>query len=207
MREVLEASLQFPTIIFTGLLVIMAILWVVSLVGIGDLDGFEDSADGMFDDALQRFGLAEVPITVLLSIVALVGWLVSVLAQINLLDSFGGTALALASIVVGVVAAGVALIVASMASPWLAGIFETHTTHEARDLVGATAEVRSQDVTTDHGYGDARTPDGTSSRVDLRARADVAATPIMVGAVVVLVDYDANANTYIVEPLPAELGG
>ena len=123
MADVLRASVELPTIIFTSILAIAAVMWILSLVGALDLGG--DAADGVLDDVLEPLGVSEVPATLLLTLVGLAGWFVSVLASVFLLDGRSGGALVGLSILVGVVAAVCALAVTSWLGRRLARVFVT----------------------------------------------------------------------------------
>lgn len=100
---------QFPTLIFTGLMIFVTLYWVVSLLGLVGMDGVggditgDISADGDFGDIhghhphhfdthhahhadvgfftsiLLRYGLQGVPILVILTLFNLSGWLISYL--------------------------------------------------------------------------------------------------------------------------------
>lgn len=192
--------------VFTVLFAIVIVLWMLALSGILDVTGAE-AGDGFLDGVLEPFGLSEVPVTVVLSILAVLGWFVSVLAQIHLLDSISGTALVLGSILVGVGAGGVGLGLAVVAAPVLGRVFETAEAPSARELVGRTAEVRSATVTTTTGYADAVWPDGPVSRVEVRVsrHGDVAAGDLQAGDLVLLIDWDEPNNAYTVSRLPVDL--
>ncbi len=205
MREVLSASVELPTIIFTALLAIAACMWLLSLVGAIDIE--IDAADGLLDDALEPLELTDVPATVLLTVFALAGWFVSVLASIFLLDGRGGTTLLITSIAVGIGAAIVSLGFVMWLSPRLALIFVTTTAPSKRELLGRIAEVRSATVTESTGRGEATWPDGTVSTVDLRtvAGTGVAAGELKRGDLALLVDWDESADDFFVGRVPAEL--
>lgn len=204
--DVLEASFRFPTVVFTVLLAIVVGLWILSLVGVFDLAGAE-SGEGLLEGALEPIGLDDVPITVVLSFLAIAGWFVSVLAQIHLLGTLSGTALGLASVGVGIGAAGIGVGLAMVTGPPLARIFATAEAPSGRELVGRTAEVRSSTVTTTTGYADATWADGPVSRIEIRVspHGDVAADDLRSGDIVMLVDWDEPNNTYTVARLPADL--
>lgn len=205
MREVLDASLEFPTLVFTALLAIAGCMWLLSLVGAIDLE--IDAADGLLDDALEPLELSEVPATVLLTLFALAGWFVSVLTSVFLLDELSGTTLVIWSIVVGVGAAVAALAAVAWLSPKLARIFVTTTAPSKRALLGRIAEVRSATVTESAGRGEATWPDGTVSTVDLRTTAGAGVAPgeLKRGDHALLVDWDEATDDFFVDRVPAEL--
>lgn len=205
MADVLRASVELPTIIFSAILVVAGFLWLLSLVGFVDT-GF-DAADGVLDDALEPFELTEVPATVLLSLFGLAGWFVSVLASVFLLDSRGGIALVVWSIAVGVGAAIAAMLTVVWLAPKLAVVFVTKTAPSKRELLGRIAEVRSATVTDTTGRGEATWPDGTVSTVDLRTTsgAGVSAGELKRGDRALLVDWVEKTDDFIVDRVPREL--
>ncbi len=205
MQEVLSASLELPTIVFTVLLAISGCMWLLSLVGAIDVE--VDAADGLLDDALEPMNLSEVPATVLLTVFALGGWFVSVLASVFLLDGRSGTALVITSVAIGVGAAIAAIGFVMWVSPRLALVFVTTTAPSKRELLGRIAEVRSATVTESTGRGEATWPDGTVSTVDLRTTAGtgVAAGELKRGDFALIVDWDEKADDFFVDRVPAEL--
>lgn len=205
MREVLSASVELPTIVFTALLAIAACMWLLSLVGAIDLE--IDAADGLLDDALEPLEVTDVPATVLLTVFALGGWFISVLASIFLLDGRVGTGLVIASVAIGVGAAIIAIAFVMWLSPRLALIFVTTTAPSKRELLGRIAEVRSATVTESTGRGEATWPDGTVSTVDLRTTAGtgVAAGELKRGDLALIVDWDEQSDDFFVDRVPAEL--
>jgi len=205
--DVLEASFELPTLVFTCLGAVCALLWLASLVGIVDVDGGEDAVDGVADSVLEPLGLAEVPVLVLASIVAVGGWVVSVLAQLYLLESVTGGALAGLALGVGVVAAAVSIGASKLAAPALSKVFTPAYAAGGRDLVGRTAEVRSLSVTDRAGYADTTWPDGRAERVDVRVseHGDVGPGELRDGDRVLLISWNSSDNTYLVAHVPAEL--
>ena len=205
MADVLRASVELPTIVFTAILAIVAALWLLSLIGAIDIE--VDAADGLLDDALEPLNLSEVPATVMLTVFGLAGWFVSVLASVFLLDARSGTALVVMAIVIGLVAPLVAVGVVVWIGPKLAVVFVTTTAPSKRDLLGRVAEVRSATVTETTGRGEATWPDGTVSTVDLRTTpgADIGPGELKRGDLALLVDWDEETDDFVVGKVPAEL--
>jgi hypothetical protein len=206
--DILGASVKLPTVIFTALAAVLALFWLLSIVGVVDIGGGEEVADGLLDGALEPLGLADVPVIVVGSIIAVVGWFISVLAQIYLLDDSDGWALATFAVVVGAVAAAVSLGIAALAAPKLSRVFSADEAPSSRALVGRVAEVRSVTVTATSGYADTTWPDGRSERIDIRIsqHGDIGEGALRTGDRVVIVSWDADQNVYLVAELPEELG-
>jgi hypothetical protein len=205
MGDVLRASLELPTVIFTGLLAVAFGMWLLSLLGVLDIEA--DGADGVLDDALEPLNLSEVPATVLLTLFALAGWFVSVLASVFLLDDRSGTALAMTAVVIGVGAAVVAIGVTLWLAPKLGRMFETAQAPSKRDLLGRIAEIRSETVTETNGRAEARWPDGTVSTIDVRTSPNSAIEPgvFRKGDTALIVDWRSETDDFIVDRVPPEL--
>lgn len=202
------ASVQFPTVVFTALLVVALVMWVLPLVGAefgGDgADGATEGADGGFLDSL---GLSGIPLTIVLTILGLVGWAVSVLGQLFLVDPLSGAVALTAGAGVLVAATSASWFVARAVGPRLSRRLEPTLAPGAADLVGRTVEVRSHSVGPDHGYGDARAADGTSVRIDIRTRPDRSEESQLFGNgdTVLIIEYDNDHHSYIVDQLPSWL--
>jgi hypothetical protein len=205
--DVLEASLELPTLVFTGLGALCAVLWVLTLVGVVDVGGGEEAADGLLDDALEPLGLADVPMLVLLSIVTIVGWVVSVVAQLYLLESATGLALAGGAIGVGVVSLVASLGASKAVAPALSRALRPTLAAGAQELVGRIAEIRSHTVTETSGYADTTWPDGRGERVNVRTshHGEIGPDILRSGDRVLLIAWDEASNSYIVAPIPADL--
>ena len=204
MGNVLTAAVQFPTIVFTIVLVVALVMWLLPLLGIdGGTDGAEATADG--DGLLHHLGLAGVPLAVVLSLLGLVGWAVSIIAQLTVLSTVDGTGLRVVlGIVVLLLAGAIGLWVSATVGRKVGRRLEPVLAPSAADLVGRTAEVRSAVVGPDQGYGDARTTDGSTVRVDLRTRPDRpdSAEGFRLGDTVLIIDYDREHHFYLVDQLP-----
>jgi len=199
-RDVLDASVSLPTVIFTVIGLIALILWVISASGVIDADGVDEAASGV----LGPLGLAEVPALILLTIIGVAGWAVSVLAHVYVLDRVDGTTFSLLAVAVALLAVAAAGGISMLIGPKLGRAMATTTTFAAADLVGRTAEIRSASVTAERGYADARLADGTTSRVDIRTIGGDA-PEFRTGDVVLLVQYDPDDNSYLVDEVPPEL--
>ncbi len=200
-RDVLDASVSLPTVIFTVLGAVALILWLVSGTGIVDADGIDEAADGV----LGPLGFAEVPALVVLTIVGVGGWAASALMHVYILDRVDGTTFSILAVAVALFSLAIAAGITMVLGPRLGRAMSTTTTFAAADLIGRIAEVRSTDVTEAAGYADARLTDGTTSRVDVRTPSGDEPRSFRAGDLVLLVHYDVDDNTYLVDEVPPEL--
>jgi hypothetical protein len=203
--DVLQASVELPTVVFTGLLAVVAGMWLLSLTGFLDFDA--DSAEGLFGDALEPLHLSEVPSTILFTIFALAGWFVSVLASVFLLDNRSGSALLALSLVVGLVASLAAVAATAWLAPIIGRVFVTAQAPSKRDLIGRVAEIRSTTVTESAGRAEAEWPDGTVSTIDVRVANGVGfqSGELKKGDRALIVEWLNDTDDFIVDRIPAEL--
>lgn len=215
MNELFEASLRFPTVVFTIALGITLLYWGFVLLGaldidllgggdvsgaakgIGDVVGGGDGAEGLKVNAGGHglLGLGAVPLTISFSFVILSSWCVSLLGSHYgaKLVGGGGVLLSLAVLVIALV---VALFAAALFVKPLAPVFAVREGKSNRDYVGHVCTVTTGHV--DNEFGQATIEDGATVLViSVRCdRKDVLSR----GSKALVVDFDTNRNAYIVEP-------
>lgn len=124
MDEFLTIILTFPTVVYGVLLAVCVIYWMLAATGLFDLDAVAgwlgsdgDSIEPSFvAGMLAKIGLSGVPMTLVLTILSLFGWIVCFLAQRYLLSlapdalrGFAGTGIAVAALIPGVLATSITL--------------------------------------------------------------------------------------------------
>jgi len=199
----------YPTIIFTGLVMFVTLYWVVSLLGMADMDTVElgesggEVADlssaGFFTGLMLKFGLYGVPLIIILSLVSLIGWLLSYLYTSFLHQYFDS------GILYYLFGTG-ALVFVLVVSMWLTGLIISPIRKNIAKIpkrnssnnVGKIAVVRTLSVTDKH--GEAVLNDGGAGLI-LKIRSDINDNSLKQGDKVVLVEYLDEANTYRVTPV------
>lgn len=186
----------FPTLVFTALVMFVMLYWLVTLLGMADLDT-PDLADGDgLSGLLMKFGLNDVPIVVILTFFGLIGWFVSFVLM-NLVYTFFKEIINqyLLRYAVG----AVVLIFTVTISLWLTNIFvrpirrvaKSNPSNNANLLIGKTAIVRT--MTVDNSYGEAVLEDGGAGLI-LKVRAFD--STFSQGDKVRLIAYLAEQNAY-----------
>ncbi len=205
----------YPTIIFTGLVMFVTLYWVVSLLGLADMDsvdlgdvggdvgGEADvsnlSSTGFFTGLMLKFGLYGVPLIIILSLISLIGWLLSYLYTSFLHQNVDS------GILYYVFGTG-ALVFVLVISMWLTGLIISPIRkniakipkRNASSNIGKIAVVRTLSVTDKH--GEAVLNDGGAGLI-LKIRSDMSDNQLKQGDKVVLVAYLDDANTYRVTPV------
>lgn len=205
----------YPTIVFTGLVMFVTLYWVVSLLGLADMDsvdlgdlggdvgGDADisnlSSTGFFTGLMLKFGLYGVPLIIILSLISLIGWLLSYLYTSFLHQNVDS------GILYYVFGTG-ALVFVLVISMWLTGLIISPIRKNiakipkcnASSNIGKIAVVRTLSVTDKH--GEAVLNDGGAGLI-LKIRSDMSDNQLKQGDKVVLVAYLDDANTYQVTPV------
>ena len=201
----------YPTVIFTGLVMFVTLYWLVSLLGMADMDTVElgdagseaDISDlsstGFFTGLMLKFGLYGVPLIIILTLISLIGWLLSYLYTSFLHQNVNS------GILYYVFGTG-ALVFVLVISMWLTGLIISPIRkniakipkRNASSNIGKIAVVRTLSVTDKH--GEAVLNDGGAGLI-LKIRSDMSDNQLKQGDKVVLVAYLDDANTYRVTPV------
>ncbi|MFI8553293.1 hypothetical protein [Psychrobacter sp. NPDC077938] len=196
----------YPTIVFTGLVMFVTLYWVVSLLGMADMDSVDAvetgsdaavsdlSSTGFFTGLMLKFGLYGVPLVIILSLISLIGWLLSYLYTSFLHQNFDS------GVLYYVFGTG-ALIFVLVVSMWLTGIIISPIRkniaripkRNSANNVGKIAIVRTLSVTDKH--GEAELNDGGAGLI-LKIRSDNSTSLLKKGDRVMLIAYLEEKNTY-----------
>jgi len=201
---------SFPTAIFTFLLAVVTLYWVVAVLGLVDIDvldfdipdadgslGANVDTDVSIPDALAglmlKIGLYGVPITIIISFISLFGWLicyymVHVLAGVlpdGLLRYLIGTPILL-------VALFLSMMITAFIIKALRPLFKKAQQHTDKLVLGQTVVVRTSKV--NNSFGEAILDDGGAGLI-LKIRS-TGEQVFARGDRVVLLEYMKDENTY-----------
>lgn len=196
----------YPTIVFTGLVMFVTLYWVVSLLGMADMDSVDVGETGsdaavsdlsstdFFTGLMLKFGLYGVPLVIILSLISLIGWLLSYLYTSFLHQNFDS------GVLYYVFGTG-ALIFVLVVSMWLTGMIISPIRkniaripkRNSANNVGKIAIVRTLSVTDKH--GEAELNDGGAGLI-LKVRSDNSTSLLKKGDRVMLIAYLEETHTY-----------
>ena len=164
MNPFYQTITSFPTVIYTGLLLFCLLYWMIAMLGMVDIDFLDLDLDGDIDagegaDAqhalaglLLKLGLHGVPLTIILTILAMISWLIcyysSYLAASLLPDGIiqyaVGVPILLAATYIS------ALITGQIIKP-IRTMFSKLDVDETKHLLGQSVIVRSAVVNSERG--------------------------------------------------------
>lgn len=198
MAEFLGAALAFPTLVYSVLLLVCVMYWLVAATGLVELDVFDgldldhDIQAGGIAAWLGRLGLAGVPLTLVLTLVILVAWIVTCMVHLIVLAPLPGVLRWALGAVTALLALVPAVLVTSTVLRPLRGWLQRLKPPPIASLLGQVAVVRTPRVDARSGMADV--DDGGAGLIlQVRATADQVYTR---GARVVLVAHDAAANSW-----------
>jgi hypothetical protein len=208
MQQMFEVASQFPTVIYTALLAILVVYWLIGLLGLVDLglaadidldvDADADLSVGGLTSFMLTFGLTGVPFTLVISIVILICWLISFYLQFYILSWLpDGWLYYLMGSISDFVVFLVSLPITAMLIRPLKGMFKSVETTTSSNLVGKDATVATASV--DLAFGQARVfNDGAEILLNVRCEPQHS---LKMGDKVLLIEYQSQSHSYLVVPL------
>ena len=197
---------SFPTAIFTFILALCVLYWLLAVFGIVDIDfldiegietDFELDSEVSTADALTgvmlKFGLNGVPVTIIISFLSLFGWLASYYS-VHFLSPLipEGILYYLFGLLVFIAAFWLALLLTAIIVRLLRPFFYKVEQQTIKRVLGQSAVVRTSKVT--GSFGEAVLNDGGAGLI-LKVRS-INDQTFAKGDKVVLLEYLANENIY-----------
>lgn len=197
------AAVGFPAVLFSFMLVVVVLYWLLVLVG-ADLDLLDDggAAGGGVADTL---GIGGVPLMIVLSMWITLSWLLAMVGTI-LLGAFGaggvvGVLLGVAVLLVATLGGllGTRLVVVPIRRALPAAAAPTRS-----DFVGRTCVIRTGTVTETFGQAEITSDDGSSAVIQVRRPAEMSDRgPLRSGSQALIFDYDADREIFWVDLAPS----
>lgn len=202
----LKVVTSFPTVVYSVLLLVMLIHWLMTMLGVLEIDAIDgllpdeigvDGGDGAHHGGvgglLLKFGLHGIPVMVVFTIIAIVGWSFCFFVELHVLgtmpDGIATTLLGIATMAGGLL---LSIPVARIVLAPVRRLMRRYEPVTQRPLLGRYAEVRSPEITQTHGT--AWVDDGGAGLI-LQVRADVPGRFVR-GDRVVLIEYLDAHNAY-----------
>lgn len=202
----LRVVTSFPTVVYSVLLLVMLVHWLMTMLGVLEIDAIDgllpdeiglDGGDGAHHGGLGglllKFGLHGIPVMVVFTIIAIVGWSFCFFVELHVLgtmpDGVATTLLGVATMIGGLL---LSIPVARIVLAPVRRLMRRYEPVTQRPLLGRYAEVRSPEITQTHGT--AWVEDGGAGLI-LQVRADLPGRFVR-GDRVVLIEYLDAQNAY-----------
>jgi len=211
MTEFLTVTLGFPTIIFSILLAVVLVYWLLAIIGLVDMgeNSFDIDTDavgevGVIASYVVAFGLSGVPFSIVVTLLAVVGWLLSTLAGIWLLPLVPTWPLQIAAgVVVLAACAFLSVVISARLVRPLRGMFSTRWGTQSASLVGQPCRILTGTVDEQQGRAEVAQPGGRGAPINIRVWAPAPNT-LQRGSAAVIVEYDAGTHRYLIQAADAE---
>jgi hypothetical protein len=204
LTEFLETALLLPAAVYSFLLAVVVVYWLVVLLGALGID-FLDGGEGELGPAgfLAALGLGGVPVSVVLSLIIAIAWFGS-FAGTALLEAAGtgGPVRFVAGGVVLAVATVVAYLVTYLLVLPLRRLFPDLRPASRGDFVGSFCVVRTSTVDHSHGQAEVTASDGSSAIIQVRQTGD---DELRAGETALIFDYDPEGEFFWVTAARTEL--
>lgn len=200
MGEFVDAALSFPAVLFTFMLAVVVLYWLLVLLGTLDIDigGGDDGGDDGDDGFLDGIGLGGVPVTVTLSVLIVVAWFVSLVGAIVLaafdLVTFVHVLLGIGVLFAALVAG---LLVARLVALPMRKLYVSGPEASRSDFVGRECVIRTGWVSADFGQAEVTAVDGSSAIIQVRQTGE---HELSNGRRALIFDYDNVGEFFWVAP-------
>ncbi|MBU3057657.1 hypothetical protein [Pseudomonas indica] len=198
----LRTVLSFPTVLFSFLLCLAIVYWLIVSLGFVEVDLLDVEADSVLEGSGQTEGLAGllsklrlsgVPVTLVLMLLSFFAWFICYFAELWVLSPLPlGVLRYPLGLIVALVALMLAVPISAAICRPLRPLFHKLEATTRKSVLGQTAVVRSGRVTPQH--GEATLEDGGAGLI-LRVRADEA-RGFKRGDRVVLLEYLEAEHAY-----------
>lgn len=209
MGHFFDAAVGWPTALWTALLGVVLVYWLLAIVGLVDFESsgldldLDVQADGDAGDLgtlasyVVAMGLNGVPFSIVVSLVVLVAWTLSCLAGMWLLPLVPTTLLSvLAGAAVMLASFGLAIVATARLIRPLRPLFVSHAAATNASLVGQPCRVLTGQVDEKVGRAEVQRL-GAGINIRVRARTPNTLTK---GSSARITDYDAGSGRYLIEP-------
>jgi hypothetical protein len=198
MSEFLAATVTFPAVLFSFMLIVVVLYWLLVLVG-ADLDLLDDDADG---GMINTLGLGGVPLMVALSMWITLSWLLAMIGTIVLGElAVGGVLLGISVLVVAVLGG---LLVTRLVVVPIRRAIPRAVEPTRSDFVGRICVIRTGSVSETFGQAEITSDDGSSAIIQVRRPAEMGAGgPLRAGSEALIFEYDPDKEIFWVDVAPS----
>jgi len=215
MDNLLNILSEWPTIVYSVLLCVALLYWLLGIIGLvdvshhgidfdhggieahgGDVHAEGDHMPNVASYAVA-FGLTGVPLSIVLTLLSIFGWTATALATRYLLPLLpGGMTRTLVGLLIVVLALIPAIFFTALFSKPLRGLFAAHPAPSNESLIGLRCRVTTLKVSENFGQGSV---DNRGASYNIKIAASEPNT-LGKGSMTAIVSYHPKTQRYLVEP-------
>lgn len=206
MENFFSTSFSFPTIIFTVLLIIVSMYWILTILGLFDIEvldfdmdfdyGGETAPVGGMAGVMVALGLTGLPVTIIISFIILFSWLGIYLSSLYVLAYFEAGfwfwLIASVSMILSII---VSVPVTIAITKPMRRFFKVNYATRANDLVGEICQVITSEVSDNFGEAELN-KEGDHYIFQVRDKKN---NLIKKGDDIILLEYDSENHLYYVK--------
>jgi len=202
--EYLSLAFTLPTLIFSTLLCVVLLFWLITLIGFADIDMLDGDVSLSSDDidpdaAFTKFGFGELPVTVVISMLVMFGWLNSIYLHkfFGYLLGEGVSFYFMSMVMVLVSVFGAMPLVVLLAKP-LQRFFDSKEAASKEDMLGLECTIATSKVSDT--FGQAKIMfQGAEQLIEVRTECE---TPFKLGDRAVLLEHNKEQHFYTITATP-----
>jgi hypothetical protein len=194
MGEFLHAAFAFPAALFSFALLVVAVYWLLVLIGGAGLHILDGGGDVHADAGTHTAGSTGLPVTVTLSLGILIAWLVSLTGAALTGDQSLRAVTLAAALVAAWAGTRLAVRLARRMLP-------PERVASREDFIGRMCVIRTGRVAADFGQAEVRADDGSTAIVQVRCTE----AGLTAGAGALIFDYDTEGEFFRVAPFDSAL--
>ena len=215
MSSLFAALTSFPAVVYTVLLGVVLVYWLLAIIGLVDFEAgagmalgadAADAGDGGPEGLsglaawLVAFGLNGVPFSIVVSLLALVGWFLTGMASLTLLPLVPDALRWAAGAGVLLAAAALSIVIAAQLVRPMRGLFVTHRAISNAALVGQVCKVLRGVVDWRQGRAEVAQ---RGAGINIRVWAP-APNSLRRGDAALITEYDSARQRYRIDALPPD---
>ncbi|WP_166353887.1 hypothetical protein [Phytoactinopolyspora limicola] len=203
MTDFIETALSLPAVVFSFMLVVVVVYWLVVLVGGLGVDMFDGDDGGAAGDLLAAAKLDGVPVTIAASLLIAFAWFFGMVGTVAIGELDLPTP---AMVGLGIVAVALAITLAWIITSFVI-MFVRRTLPRVRessrgDFVGKICVIRTAPLGAGTGQAEVTADDGSTAIIQVRQTGQ---DEFSAGSTALIFDYDTDGEFFWVSPFAAEL--
>ena len=206
MDHFFSIAFSLPTLVFSVMLIFVSVYWLLAIIGLLDIEildanfdldyGGETTPVGGMAAIMVAMGLTGLPVTLIISFIALFAWFVSYMSSLYLLSFFSlGVIFWLVALAIFIVAIMLSIPLTIIFTKPMRRFFRVNYATKSNDLLGEVCQLITSEVSEKFGEAELH-KEGDHYIFQVRCQTE---NVIKKGDDVVLLEYDQENHLYFIK--------